>query len=113
MTNPSIRDSMPPFCAVWERVLREAAAGLDVVADPEDRATFRGAVGYKTKNLKWSGMVDVARHLGATGPIPRNRARTAKIIADRWVARLRRRVGDKPSPLAIRRRFDLSTVEFA
>jgi hypothetical protein len=78
-----------PFIEVWLRNLAEAAQGRDVLGDADDRAAFRGEVQYRMRNLKWSGMVEVARYLGAD-LVPRSRGSAARICADRWIARLRR-----------------------
>jgi hypothetical protein len=48
----------------WMRRLAEDARGLDF-KDAEDRSTFRGLVAASMRDLKWTDMRDIAKHLGA------------------------------------------------
>ena len=67
-----VREEMPvsqpravkqDFIEAWMSRLAEAAQDLDF-KDPDDRATFRGQVRAAMRNLKWSGMRDLASYLG-------------------------------------------------
>jgi hypothetical protein len=73
------------FIDVWMRRLAEEAANLNF-EDEDDRATFRGNVHMAMRNLKWSGMDQLARHLGAE-KVPRSRDGAVRAIADRYMQR--------------------------
>lgn len=63
MPGPETRQVKPEFIEAWMRRLAESAQGLDF-KDRDDRATFRGLVSAAMRNLKWSGMRDLASYLG-------------------------------------------------
>lgn len=73
------------FIEVWMKNLARFAEGLDF-GNEEDRATFRHNVQVSMRNLKWSGMRDVAQHLGAD-KVPRSRHRALRAITTLYMQR--------------------------
>ena len=77
------------FVEAWEAVLMGEAELLDL-SDPEDRASFRAAVGYATLGLKVGGIRELAKHYGAM-KVPTSRTAAARALADAYIEVEKRR----------------------
>jgi len=80
---PSSPKASLDFIDVWMKNLARSAEGLNF-QDEDDRATFRGNVYASLRGLKWSGMRDLAQHLGA-GDVKHSRDSAFRAIADRYM----------------------------
>ena len=86
VTVPETRQVQREVIEIWMDRLAKEAQGLDFT-DPEDRATFRGQVSASMRGLKWSGMRDLARHLG--GGKSDSRDATLRMITTLYMQRAR------------------------
>ena len=81
------------FIDVWMKNLARSAEDLNFQYE-EDRATFRGNVYMSMRLLKWSGMRDIAKHLGAAD-VKHSRDAAIRTIVDLY---MRQRGWQKTAP---------------
>lgn len=96
------------FIDVWMNNLARSASGLNF-HDADDRATFRGNVYMSMRGLKWSGMRDIAKHLGAKD-VTHSRDAALRAIADLY---MRQRGWQKTAPAHATKRATSQNVDQA